>query len=117
MKKTKLAQPVPQLPVADVEMAQLYYKDVLGFDISWIYPDRSIGAVAREGISIFFARADEPIIPNIHWMFADDIDLSYAEFKGRGAQIIDDIENKPWNMKQFAISDLNGHIFYIHHDL
>ena len=34
-----------------------------------------------------------------------------------GVDIIEHIENKPWNLRQFAIRDLNGHIFYIHHDL
>jgi catechol 2,3-dioxygenase-like lactoylglutathione lyase family enzyme len=31
-------QPVPELPVADVERAQRYYRDVLGFDIDWLFP-------------------------------------------------------------------------------
>jgi len=35
--KTKTAQPVPQLPVNDVEKYQEYYRDVLEFDIAWIY--------------------------------------------------------------------------------
>ena len=117
MEKTKLGQPVPQLPVEDVEKAQNYYSEVLGFEILWIYPDKYIGAVARENVTIFFARTDRAIEPNIHWIFAEDVDSTYTEFKTRGVDIVEDIENKPWNMRQFAIRDLNGHIFYIHHDL
>ena len=117
MEKTKIGQPVPQLPVEDVEKAQIYYNEILGFEIFWTYPDKSIGAVGRENIAIFFAKTDGPIEPNIHWIFAENVDLTYAEFKDRGADIIEDIENKPWNIRQFAIRDLNGHIFYIHHDL
>jgi len=33
LEKTKIGQPVPQLPVEDVEKAQIYYKDILGFEI------------------------------------------------------------------------------------
>jgi uncharacterized glyoxalase superfamily protein PhnB len=117
MKKTTIGQPVPQLPVEDVEKAQKYYKDVLGFEIAWTYPDKSIGAVARGNIAIFFAKASNPITPNIHWVFAENVDATYAEFKERGADIIEDIEDKPWNIRQFTVRDLNGHIFYIHHDL
>jgi uncharacterized glyoxalase superfamily protein PhnB len=117
MEKIKLSQPVPQLPVEDVEKAQVYYKEMLGFEISWTYPDKSMGAVARGGTAIFFARANGPIEPNIHWIFSENIDLAYAEFMNRGVDIIEPIENKPWNLRQFAIRDLNGHIFYIHHDL
>lgn len=117
MEKTKIRQPVPQLPVEDVEKAQIYYKDILGFEILWTYPDKSIGAVGRGEIAIFFSKTIESIVLNIHWIFAEDVNLTYAEFKDSGADIIEDIEDKPWNMRQFAIKDLNGHIFYIHHDL
>jgi uncharacterized glyoxalase superfamily protein PhnB len=117
MEKTKIGQAVPQLPVEDVEKAQIYYKEILGFEILWTYPDKYIGAVGRENTTIFFARTNGAIEPNIHWIFAEDVDLTYAEFKDRGADIIEDIENKPWNIRQFTIRDLNGHIFYIHHDL
>lgn len=117
MEKSKIAQPVPQLPVEDVEKAQIYYKEIFGFEILWTYPNKYIGAVGREDVAIFFAKKNGAIEPNIHWIFAENIDLTYAEFKDRGADIIENIENKPWNMRQFAIRDLNGHIFYIHHNL
>lgn len=117
MEGAKIAQPVPQLPVEDVEKAQVYYKEFLGFEIMWIDPEKHIGAVGREGVAIFFAKTTKAIEPNIHWIYSENVDLAYTEFKNRGADIIEDIENKPWNMRQFAIKDLNGHIFYIHHDL
>ncbi len=117
VEKTKIGRPVPQLPVEDVERAQIYYREILGFEILWTYPDKSIGAVQREEATIFFSKTEGSIEPNIHWIFAEDVDLTYTELKGRGADIIDDIEDKPWNIRQFAIKDLNGHIFYVHHDL
>ena len=117
MEKTKIAYPVPQLSVADVEKAQLYYKEVLGFEISWTYPDKTMGAVNRDEIAIFFSKSNKSIEPNVHWIFAEDIDKTYREFKKRGATIAEEMEDKPWNMRQFSITDLNGHIFHIHHDL
>lgn len=113
--KTQLAQPVPELPVADVEKAQIYYRDVLGFDIGWIDPDKSIGAVSRDQIAIFLSARDAS--PNTHWIFADDVDATYNEMKARGAKITEDIENKPWQMRQFTIEDLDGNRFIFHHDL
>ncbi len=44
---TSIAQPVPELPVLDVERAQQHYRDALGFEIGWLYPDKEIGAVSR----------------------------------------------------------------------
>ena len=117
MEKAKIGQTVPQLPVEDVEKAQIYYRDILDFEILWIYPDdeKYIGAVNRGNSTIFFAKTNKTIEPNIHWIYVEDVDQTYAEFKDRGADIIEDIEDKPWNTRQFTIRDLNGHIFYIHH--
>ena len=51
--KSEIHQPVPELPVKDVEKAQAFYRDELGFSIAWIYPDKSIGAVSKGETAIF----------------------------------------------------------------
>jgi len=61
---------VPELPVADVERAQTYYRDVLGFEIGWLHPDKEIGAVSRRNVVIFFRRRTPPFEPAVHWVFA-----------------------------------------------
>lgn len=112
-----LNQPVPELPVADVEKAQRYYKDVLGFNIEWIYPGKEIGAVSNGETAIFFRKRTDSFEPAVHWIYADDVDITYKKLVESGANIVDDIENKPWGLRQFTIKDLDGNIFYIHHDL
>jgi uncharacterized glyoxalase superfamily protein PhnB len=114
--KTKLGKPVPELPVLDVEKAQAYYRDVLGFEIAWTLEDKSMGAVGRDGTAIFFSKQIQPI-PTQHWVFAENIDATYEEMKTRNANIVEDIENKPWNLRQFTIEDLDGHRFTFHCDL
>jgi predicted enzyme related to lactoylglutathione lyase len=117
--KEKLASigtPVPELPVVDVERAQQYYRDVLGFEIGWLYPGREIGAVSRPPVAIFFRKRNLPFEPAIHWIFADDIDATYRELQSSGANIIEPLETKPWGLRQFTIRDLDGNIFYFHHD-
>jgi hypothetical protein len=52
--RTSLAPPVPELPVIDVERAQQHYRNVLGFEVNWLYPDKSIGTVSRGGSQSFF---------------------------------------------------------------
>ena len=51
---TVIGQPVPELPVADVERAQKHYRDALGFEIGWLYPGNEIGAVSRGRVAILF---------------------------------------------------------------
>ena len=86
-KLTQIGHPVAELPVVDVERAQRYYRDTLGFEIGWLYPDKSIGAVIRDQATIFFRRRELPFHPAIHWVFAPDIDATYAELKSLGANI------------------------------
>jgi len=75
-----------------------------------------MGAVGRDDIAIFFAKRTHPT-PTHHWIFADGIDATYHEMKTRNANIVEDIENKPWKLRQFTIADLDGHRFTFHHDL
>ena len=115
-KLTSLGPPVPELPVADVERAQQYYRDALGFEIGWLYPGKEIGAVQRGKAVIFFRKKEPPFQPAVHWVFAEAIDATYPEMKALGANIVDPLETKPWGLRQFTVKDLDGNLFYFHHD-
>jgi predicted enzyme related to lactoylglutathione lyase len=115
-KWSSMGQPVPELPVADVERAQQHYRDTLGFEIGWLYPDKGIGAVSNDKAVIFFRKKTPPFEPAIHWVFAEDIDVSYRKLTASGANIVDPLEKKPWGLRQFTVQDLDGNLFYFHHD-
>jgi uncharacterized glyoxalase superfamily protein PhnB len=115
-KLTSIGQLVPELPVADVERAQRYYRDALGFEVGWLYPGGEIGAVSRGNVAIFFRRRQPPFEPAVHWVYADDIDAVYRELQSLGAQIVEPLEKKPWGLRQFTVRDLDGNLFYFHHD-
>jgi len=99
-KMNSIGQAVPELPVADVERAQQHYR----------------GAVSRGDVAIFFRKRTPPFEPAVHWVFAEDIDASYQELKSSGANIVDPLEKKPWGLRQFTVKDLDGNLFYFHHD-
>ena len=116
-KMSSMGKPVPELPVVDVERAQRHYRDALGFEIAWLYPDKGIGAVSRNGVGpIFFRKRNPPFEPAVHWVFAEDIDATYQELKSLDANIVERLEKKPWGLRQFTVQDLDGNIFYFHHD-
>ena len=112
--KNLFGQPVPELPVADVERAQQHYRDSLGFEIGWLYPDKTIGAVSRSGTVIFLRRRKPPFEPAVHWMFTEDIETSFQELQSCSANIVDPLEEKPWGLRQFTVEDLDGNIFCFH---
>jgi len=115
-KLSSLGHPVPELPVADVERAQQHYRDALGFEIGWLYPGNEIGAVLRDKVTIFFRKKKPPFEPAIHWVFAEDIDATHQELQSLGANIVEPLEKKPWGLRQFTVKDLDGNLFYFHHD-
>jgi uncharacterized glyoxalase superfamily protein PhnB len=115
-KMKPIGQPVPELPVADVERAQEHYRDALGFEVGWLYPGKEIGAVKRENVTIFFRKRKPPFEPAVHWVFAEDIDATYHELKSSNANIVEPLEKKPWGLRQFTVKDLDGNVFYFHHD-
>ncbi len=111
-----IGQPVPELPVADVERAQKHYRDALGFEIGWLYPGKEIGAVSRGKTVIFFRKRNPPFDPAINWVFAEDIDATYHELKSLGSNIVEPLQKMPWGLRQFTVEDLDGNRFYFHHD-
>jgi catechol 2,3-dioxygenase-like lactoylglutathione lyase family enzyme len=111
---TTIAQPVPELPVADLDKARAYYCDKLGFKNAWAHSE--IAAVTRDKATVFFRLSGQPIAPQRHWIFADDIDATFFEMQTSGALIVDQLSNKPWGLRQFTVQDPDGHQFYIHHD-
>lgn len=112
-----ITQPIPELPVADVERAQQHYRDVLGFEITWLLPDKYMGAVKRApDVGIFFRKRTPPFEPAANWVFAPDIEATYKELQSSGANIVDPLQRKPWGLWQFTVEDLDGNIFYFHHD-
>jgi len=113
---TAIGQPVPELPVADVERAQQHYRDRLGFEIAWLYPTKDIGAASRGDVAIFFRKRVEPFEPAVHWVSAPDIDASYRECLDFGADVVEPLEKKPWGLWQFTVKDLDGNLFYFHSD-
>jgi hypothetical protein len=94
--RTTFAHPTPELPVEDVERAQQHYRDTLGFEIGWLDPRGHLGAVSRDDVAIFLRRRARPFEPVVHWIFASEIDATYAELRSLGARIVEPLETKPW---------------------
>ena len=111
----ELNQAVPELPVSDVEKAQEYYRDHFDCKIEWLYPGKEIGAVSNGETAIFFRKREGEFEPVVNWIYCSDVDESYRVLKTAGANITEDIEDKPWGVRQFTVQDLDGNVFYFHH--
>lgn len=112
---TTFTQPVPELPVADLERAREYYCRCLGFERRWSFPE--IASVARGEVAIFFRRANGAIAPQAFWVHAPDLEGAFEEMRGAGALIVEPPADKPWGLRQFTVRDVDGHVFYFHREI
>lgn len=107
----------PILDVADVSRAVAYYRDVFGLIPTWISEDNA-GGVATEvaPIELYFARVEKPS-PSRLAVFVDDADMAYAKYRAAGAEIVDQIETKPWGLRGFTVKDPDGNLIGIAHEV
>jgi hypothetical protein len=60
-KMTSIGQPVPELPVAEVERPQQHYRDALGFAIGWPYLGKEIGGRITPECGDILSQADAAV--------------------------------------------------------
>ena len=116
----RLTASAPVLLVRDVVQAANHYRDALGFtyDQFWGHPP-SFVILRRDGLFLMLnqAPADHVIVPNWQisekmwnvYFWVSDADALLAEFRARGARIDYDIHDKPYGIREFGISDLDGY--------
>ena len=104
----------PQLPVRDVRETQRFYRDVFGCRIAWIY-EEEYGAVYHGRVEIYFSQTDEDFAPVWNFVRVENADAVLEVLRARGAEIVEEIDSKPWGMREFTVVDNNGHRFRIGH--
>ena len=109
----------PVLLVSDLGRAVAYYRDRLGFQCDTFGDPPNFATAERDEATILLALANEPdrLVP--HWKIVDkmwnvyirveDVDLIYAELKGRSTGIDYTIYDTPYGFREFGVQDPDGH--------
>ena len=120
----------PYFIVDDVVATANYYRDKLGFQYErfWNEPP-SFCMIWRSGIVIMLAQMDSTGLmrPN-HvvdpeggawdaYIWVDNADALYAEFKTKGVKIVRDICDRPYRCRDFEVEDCNGYRLCFGHHL
>ena len=118
----------PVFFVADIARAASYYRDVLGFafDRIWGEPP-SFCMVRRQDFTIMLKSIPDQsrIRPNgaaneiwDAYLWVEDADALYAEFKSRGVGIHYPPEDRLYyGNREFAVSDPDGYVVAFAHDI
>lgn len=103
------------LPVRDVQASVAFYRDQLGFTISYMSgnpPDFAIvsrGEWSSERANIQLVRADDINVTSVYIMVGLSIDRLYDEYAQNSIPIISEITTHAWNIRDFTIQDNSGH--------
>jgi uncharacterized glyoxalase superfamily protein PhnB len=110
----------PHLPVKNLQETLDYYKNVLGFENEWTWPNKDgavkDGGIGRDDMRLLFAEdseftnainSDTKRLP-LMW-FVENIDEVFAEFKTRAIEIVDSLKTHPYGLREFSFIDINGY--------
>lgn len=103
----------PILPVKNLKETLEYYRDLLNFDIAWIWED-SYASVFNGDIEIHLSKT-ENVIPQSIYFFVENADRVYDFLTKQNVEIVKEIKSYPYGMREFVIREINGHIFRIGH--
>jgi uncharacterized glyoxalase superfamily protein PhnB len=98
------------LHVADMAAALAYYRDVLGFGITFSAeePPQYV-CLCLGDCAIHLNSYVPPAGPSHVCIFCKGIDRLYARLTTHGAKIVEPIADRPYGMRDFAITDPDGH--------
>jgi uncharacterized glyoxalase superfamily protein PhnB len=120
---------VPVFLVDDVVETAGYYRDVLGFDVDFIYGEPPVYAsVSRDDAILNFSRSDPQGRRNSvskagagngvdAYVVVSDVDDVLEELTHHGAKVVVDIESHDYGMREFQIEDPNGYRLAIAEEL
>lgn len=100
-------QGAPVLHVADVKATAAYFRDILGF--TWDFGDEEYSIVWRDNSAIHLVRGSELPPTGIHlFQWVRDVDAYFREITDRGADVLDEPTNRPYQIREFKVREPNG---------
>jgi uncharacterized glyoxalase superfamily protein PhnB len=115
---------VPEIPVNNVEKAAEYYVTALGFHFDWGDDPGGIGGISLGDCRMFLTNAPfhqhygtrGPVMVWLNLNSKLEVDELYARWSRSGARILAEPEDKPWNLREFRVGDLDGNQLRVFYD-
>ena len=111
----------PLLAVRNMKQTIEFYKSSLGFQMGMTFPDADnpeYADLSKDGMVLMFIAAENISIGseqklgigvNLYMEIDGDIDEYYAELKNKGVNIVADIKDEPFGIRDFTVQDINGY--------
>ncbi|HXW61344.1 MAG TPA: VOC family protein [Candidatus Acidoferrales bacterium] len=115
---------VPEIPADNVDKTVAYYVDTLGFTLDWGDNLGGIAGVSRGNCRLFitnraFRESYGNTGPILFWLNLEskaEVDELFAEWKAKRAKIVSEPGDKPWKLREFMATDLDGNLIRVFYD-
>ncbi len=102
----------PIFPVTDVKRSLEYYVQQLPFTIAFQWADRPEDpvryAILQNGnCELHLSHSEDPVRTQAYF-FVDGVSAFYKAVTARAPNITCDIEDHPWEMREFEVADPDG---------
>src|SRR5262249_9502115 len=108
----RLPQPVPELPVDDIQAASNAYASQMGFNLDWVYQD-SLAGISKDAARVFLrrrtpeeARERYSVLIWLNMASASEVDQLHTAWKANGVRIVKELETTSYNLREFTAQDL-----------
>jgi catechol 2,3-dioxygenase-like lactoylglutathione lyase family enzyme len=108
--KNRVENVIPILDVASVAASIDYYTGRLGFSVDWRVD--GFASVSRDGCAIYLSEDGQGHRGTSLWMGVEDVEQLLAEFRSKGAQIIQEPRNRTWAL-EMRVADPDGHVLRV----
>ena len=115
MRTPTIRNPRYVIAVQDLERSARFYRDVLGFEVIEI-GDPGWRFFVRDQCFIMAGECPDALPPRElgdHSYFAylevDEIDLLAEDLTAKGAEVIKELRDEPWGMREIGIRTADGH--------
>jgi catechol 2,3-dioxygenase-like lactoylglutathione lyase family enzyme len=122
----RLTTAYPQLYVADVTKAVAFYRDVLAFDLVYLWDVPPLGLVRRDGAGLNLRQVERPVIdPALRErdnllsaiILVETLTKLYFEYKERGVTFHRTLIAHPWGPAEFIVRDPDGNLISFNGDV
>jgi predicted lactoylglutathione lyase len=115
---------IPEIPTADVGRSITYYVERLGFSHDWGGDEDGIAGISNGNCRLFltnrtFRESFGNTAPVLFWLnlnSRNEVDELFAKWKAAQTKILSEPEDKPWKLREFIASDLDGNLIRVFYD-
>ena len=112
---------VPVICTSDVEKTVAWFERTLGFKREWSLGEPAVYAGIRAGDAELYVSEDTALAAAIRerqfgpdiFLWVTGIDEVYREHLARGVEIVQELNTRPWGLRQYSIREPNGYLLKI----